>query len=169
MASESDGNHPQSSSSSSSAGAPTRDNEVKPNHDRDLDDQDLDDRDAVIDYFCLDSVFALESPNTEVLPGIEGTNVRDETENLAVWCARKYWDAITEEELPAELISCSTRGTRFHARLARLGCGANYRKLECDGQGSPSGQVGRRQQVRSGEARGSQQVCREGIREHQVR
>ena len=83
--------------------ATTRDNEVRPNHDRDLDDQDLDDRDAMIDYFCPDSVFALESHNTEVLPEIEGTNVRDETENLAVWGARKYWDAITQEELPAEL------------------------------------------------------------------
>ena len=103
VASESDGNHPQSPSSSSSACAPTRDNEVRPNHDRDLDDQDLDDRDAMIDCFCPDSVFALESPNTEVLPEIEGTNVRDETENLAVWGARKYWDAITQEELPAEL------------------------------------------------------------------
>ena len=96
--SESDGNHPQSSSSSSSACAPTSDNEVRPNP-----DNDLDDRDAMIDFLCPDSVFALESPNTEVLPEVEGTNVRDETENLAVWGARKYWDAITQEELPAEL------------------------------------------------------------------
>ena len=66
-------------------------------------DNDLDDRDAMIDYLCPDFVFALESPNTKVLPEIEGTNVRDETENLAVWGARKYWDAITQEELPAEL------------------------------------------------------------------
>ena len=51
--SESDGNHPQSSSSSSSACAPTSDNEVRPNP-----DNDLDDRDAMIDFPCLDCVCA---------------------------------------------------------------------------------------------------------------
>ena len=45
----SDGNHPHSSSSSSSACAPTSDNEVRANS-----VNDLDDRDAMIDYFCRD-------------------------------------------------------------------------------------------------------------------
>ena len=104
VVSKSDENHPQSSSSSSSSAcAPTRDNEVRPNHGRDLDDRDLDDRDAMIDFLCPDSVFALESPNTEVLPEIEGTNVRDETENLAVLGRTKVLGRNHPEELPAEL------------------------------------------------------------------
>ena len=48
-------------------------------------------------------VLALEPPNKEVLPETEGTNVRDEKENLAVWGSRRYWDAITQKELLAEL------------------------------------------------------------------
>ena len=115
-------------------------------------------------------MFALESSITVVLPEIEGTDVRDEKENLAVWVARKYCAAVTQEELPAEL----TRA----ARQEELDFMQDWHvwdvvpvaeKLEGFGQGSPPGQVGRRQQGRSGDARGSQQACRVGIREHQVR
>ena len=49
------------------------------------------------------AVFALESSNTELLPEIERTDVCDEEEDLAVWGSRKYWDAISQEELPGEL------------------------------------------------------------------
>ena len=49
------------------------------------------------------AVFALEPPNKEVLPEIEGTDVRDEKKNQAFWIPRRYWDTITQEELPAEL------------------------------------------------------------------
>ena len=90
------------------------------------------------------------------VPETEGTNVRDEKENLAVWCPGRCWDAITQKEFACGTgMSFSTRGSRFHVRLARLGCGASYRKLECDGQGSPPGQVGRRHQGPPGEAFGS--------------
>ena len=54
-----------------------------------------------LDSGCI--VFALEPPNKEVLKETEGTNVRDEKENLAVWGSRRYWDAITQKELLAEL------------------------------------------------------------------
>ena len=75
-------------------------------------DNDLDDRDAMIDFPCLDSVFALESPNTEVLSEVEGTNVRDEAENLAVWARTK----VLGRNHPGGVASgtdksCSTRGT----------------------------------------------------------
>ena len=49
LPSESDGNHPHSSSSSSSACTPTSDNEARPNF-----QNDLDYRDATIDQFCAD-------------------------------------------------------------------------------------------------------------------
>ena len=42
-------------------------------------------------------------PKKEVLPWNEGAKVRDEAESLAVWGPRSYWDAITREELSAEL------------------------------------------------------------------
>ena len=80
------------------------------------------------------AVLALDAPFKEVLPEIEGTNVRDEKENLTVKGSTK----VVGRNHPGRVAggtdeSCSTRGTRFHARLARLGCGAGYRKLECDG------------------------------------
>ena len=74
------------------------------------------------------AVFALEPPIKEVLPEIEGTDVRDDKENLAVWGPRRYWDAITQGVAGGANKSCSTRGTRCHARLARPGCVPVFRK-----------------------------------------
>ena len=80
------------------------------------------------------AVFALEPPNKEVLPEIEGTNVRDENENLAVWGPRRCWDAITQRELPAELTRVGRQEELdFMQDWHVWDVGASYRKLECDG------------------------------------
>ena len=115
------------------------------------------------------AVFALEPPNKEVLPEIEGMDVLDKKENLAVRGPRRYLDAITQEELPAEL----TRAVR-QEELDFMQDWHVWSVVPVTESGSvmgkaPQRQVGRRQQGRHGEARGSQQVCREGIREHQIR
>ena len=96
--------------------------------------------------------------------------MRDETENLAVWSARKYWDAIIQEELPAEL----TRAARqeeldfiqdWHVWDVVLVA----ESWSVTGKASFQGKWVDVNKGEFGEARGLQQVCREGIREHQVR
>ena len=113
------------------------------------------------------AAFAWDAPKGM---GIEGTRVCDEAESLAAWCSRSCWDVITQEELPADLTGAARQeDVDFMQDWYVWDSGPCCRELECGWQGTSPTQVGRRQQGRLREACGSQQVCRERIREHQLR
>ena len=79
---------------------------------------------------CGCAVFVLEPPKKEVLPEIEGTNVRDDKENQAAWGLRRYRDAITQEELPPELTRAARQEELDFLQDWHVWDGG---KLECDG------------------------------------
>ena len=63
-------------------------------------------------------------------------------ELVAVRVPRSYWDAITPEGVASGTYKdYATRGIRFHARLARQGCGSCGRQLERGLQSTFLGQV----------------------------